>query len=179
MRQIWLIFLRSFVFPVFLLVIQGCARTPVNNHYANSASDVFLSPQPHFQSYRLRFPAPTFTTEQYKIRYLLDRIRDSDNSFLRNGDAHNGKDASRWLGYKMVRWVESVHTAEDFVNRVAAFSQKTGRPYLVRCSDGQVYPLKNILRTELRALENHARDNSQFPDYFDIHRISDRSAVNH
>lgn len=179
MRRTGLIFLRFFAFAAFLWITQGCARTPVKDTGSNFTADVFLTPQPDFQSYRLRLPADIVPTERYKIRYLLDRIRDSDNSFVRNGEAHNGKDASRWLGYKMVHWVEGVQTAEDFVNRVAAFSQKTGQPYLVRCSDGNMYPLKNILRCELEALEKQVRGNPNVPDYLDIRRISDGAAVNH
>ncbi|MBI4550278.1 MAG: DUF5329 family protein [Candidatus Omnitrophica bacterium] len=153
--------------------MNGCARASVKDPYSAAPADVLLSPQPDFQVYRLRLPAEAVPSEGLKIRYLLDRIRDSKNSFMRNGESHNGRDASRWLGYKMVHWVQGVETAEDFVNRVASFSQKTGQPYLVRCADGKTYLLKNILRCELQTFEQHVRGNGTLENYLDVRRIQD------
>lgn len=95
-------------------------------------------------------------TEREKIRYLLDRVGRASNAFIRNGDSYDGKMARKWLLYKMIHWVSGVNTAEDFVNRAASHSIKTGKPYLVECSNGKIYTLKSVLRNELFAFENHS-----------------------
>ncbi|GEM_PF-7030952 len=95
-------------------------------------------------------------SEHEKIRYLLDRVSQSNDRFIRNGLDHDGKKARAWLLYKMHHWVSGeVKTPDAFIERVAAFSQKTKKPYFVQLSDGKIYPLKSILRNELSAFRDY------------------------
>lgn len=140
--------------PVVLItaLTAGCAtRCP----YSEAPSGkVFLSPNPNFEE--TSFSKWIGHGEQNdRIRYLLERLGDSNDRFIRNGRAHNGKKARIWLLYKMGHWVEDVSTAEDFVSRVATYSQKTGKPYLVEDLNGQVYSLGSVLKNELTAFDNH------------------------
>jgi hypothetical protein len=45
-----------------------------------------------------------------------------------------------------------VRSADDFIEQVASSSTTTGRPYLVRFSDGREIPCSVFLRTELSRL---------------------------
>jgi hypothetical protein len=97
-------------------------------------------------------------SENDKIRFLLDRIADSEYRFIRNGEVHDGKVARRWLLYKMTHWISNVNSAADFVAHVADRSQRTGTPYLVEFPDGQVYSLKSILSNELSSFESDLQE---------------------
>ena len=147
-------------FPiVFLTILSGCASLPhsKSSGYADAPStEMFLSPAPNFNSEKFLSRWSRELTEHDKIRYLLERVSSSTNRFIRNGEFHNGKIARQWLLYKMGHWVRGVETADDFVRRVASYSQKTGQPYLVELSeDHNLYSLRSILHNELAAFEEH------------------------
>ncbi len=136
----------------------GCSSLPKSSGLQNTdapAGQLFLAPAPNFESSEFSKRWGGDITEQDKIRYLLERIESSGNQFFRNGEVHSGAHAKQWLLYKLGHWVSGVETAEDFVNRVAGFSQKTGRPYLVQFPEGKTYSLKSILKNELSAFEKY------------------------
>ena len=142
--------------PILLIstFATACNHTRSCQHSDAPAGQIFLSPNPNFES-------STFakwngqSSEKARIRYLLERMAASDEHFVRNGETHDGKQARIWLLYKMGHWVNGVDTAEDFVSRVATFSQKTGNLYLVQQADGQIYSLQSLLRNELSAFDDH------------------------
>ena len=135
-----------------ITLLAGCVTTR-SCQYTEAPSGQILSPNPNFQDSSKWAGS---TDEMGRIRYLLERVASSDNHFIRNGETFDGKVARQWLLYKMGHWVNGgLKTADDFVTRVATFSQRTGQPYLVQFSDGQVYSLSSVLRNELFLFNNH------------------------
>jgi len=143
-------------FPVLLIgtLASACNHTNSSRYSDAPAGQVFLNPNPNFE-------ASTFTkwngqsSENNRIKYLLERMAASEESFIRNGETHDGKQARMWFLYKMGHWVSGVNTAEEFVSRVAGYSQKTGDPYLVKQADGKIYSLQSLLKNELLAFDAH------------------------
>ena len=150
-------FLLSFP-AVFLMVTAGCASLPRprSPQYSEAPpGSFFLTPFPDFNSAEFSEKWSGAVSERDKIRYLLDRVATSKERFLRNGEAYEGPKARQWLLFKLTHWARKVETAEDFVTRVASFSQKTGEPYGVEFPEGKVYSLKSILNNELSAFEKN------------------------
>ncbi len=144
---------------VFASFTSGCAfHRPSQSSLEAPEGKIFLSAAPNFE-------APAFFTkwgrplgenaEQVKIRYLLERMKESEYRFIRNGRSYDGRKARTWCLYKFLHWATGVRTAKDFIERVATYSQKTGRPYLVGTPDGKTYSLRSILRNELSAFETY------------------------
>ena len=140
-------------------LLAGCA-TSGSYRFSNSQDapegQIFFSPAPNFQSPAFLSRWSDLPGERDKIRYLLDRVGRARNQFVRNGGAHDGKMARNWLLFKSRHWVTGVSTVSDFINRVASFSMKTGKPYLVEVSDSRLYTLRSVLRNELQAFERYA-----------------------
>ena len=144
---------------LFLTLCPGCTsaygRSSLQTGSQVSAS-TFLSPAPDLES--PAFHREGVPTEQDKIRYLLERIASSKNRFVRNDETRDGRAARQWLLYKMADWVKGVKTAREFIDRVATYSLKTGKPYLVITPEGKTYPLRNILQNELNTFEARFRE---------------------
>lgn len=132
----------------------SCVHGSKRQYSEAPSGQAFLSPSPDFQSLASLSKWSEPLNEQDKIGYLLERMAHSDDRFIRNGEIYDGKKARQWLLYKMFHWTQGVETADDFVNLVATYSQKTGSPYLVEFQDGKIYTLKSLLRNELTAFES-------------------------
>lgn len=146
-------FFLGFLPVLFMTALaSGCVHTRSARYSEALAGEVFLSPPPHFETGSVS-PTTGLIRQDERIRYLLERVAGSDERFIRNGKVHNGKQARQWLLYKKGHWVNGVGTAEDFITRVASFSQKTGEPYLVKYSDGRTYSLASVLKNELSAFD--------------------------
>lgn len=142
--------------PVVLIASLATGCSTRCRYYDAPAGQIFLSPHPDFEE--TSFAKWVGQSDQDdRIRYLLERLANSNGRFIRNGRAHDGKKARLWLLYKMGHWVDHVSTAEDFVSRVASFSQKTGQPYLMESSDGQIYSLGSVLKNELTAFDDYQK----------------------
>jgi hypothetical protein len=76
----------------------------------------------------------------------------TDAAFLRNGTAFDAAVAAEFLRRKWQAQAARVGSAEDFIAVVASFSATTGRPYLIRFSDGGELPCSVFLRDELAKL---------------------------
>lgn len=120
------------------------------------SSQTFLDPLPNFKDSKFlsRWKNLTGLSEYDKIRYLLERVGQSNNRFIRNGVSYDGKKARSWLLYKWGRWKEDANTAESFIEKIT-FSRESGKPYLVQLATGEVCALKLILRNELSAFETY------------------------
>ena len=136
----------------------GCALTPrsrISRPSFNEGDLCFLTPAPDFSSPEFHSKWSGSLSEQDKIRYLLERVAGSKETFVRNGEVYDGPQARLWLLYKLGHWVNGVKTADDFIARVASYSQKTGEPYVVEFSDGKNYSLKTVLSYELSAFKKN------------------------
>lgn len=93
-------------------------------------------------------PSPTSRTE---ILYLLSFVERSGCQFYRNGSWYDSKTAQAHLRdkYSILAARNQVNAAEDFIEKVATTSSLTGRPYLVRCTDGKVANTNQWLGAEL------------------------------
>jgi len=94
---------------------------------------------------------PHVETAQVEINYLLEPVGQSDCEFNRNGTWYGSKRAQEHLRYKydwLVRH-DRISTTEDFIDLAATKSSITGRPYQIRCKDGQVVTSDQWLRDAL------------------------------
>lgn len=138
----------------FLIPQLGCASQRHSFYLEAPQGQAYFNPSPNLEDPTLLSKWLGPVSERDKIDYLLGRVAASNNRFIRNGDIHDGKQARLWLLYKMSHWVEGVKTADDFVTRVASYSQKTGDLYLVKFPDGKIYSLRSVLRNELSLFED-------------------------
>jgi hypothetical protein len=72
---------------------------------------------------------------QHEIDHLLDFVATSKCTFVRNGEAHPGKDARDHLEmkYNFVKW--RLSTADEFVKYLATESSTSHEPYTVICNN--------------------------------------------
>jgi hypothetical protein len=76
-------------------------------------------------------------TEQQKIDALLGAFDTPGITFIRNGEEHDGAWAKQHLTDKLKAAKPEVTTADDFITTIATTSSKTGKPYLIKTSDGK------------------------------------------
>ncbi len=84
---------------------------------------------------------------QAEINYLLSTVAASDCEFFRNGSWYPAKAAAAHLSSKF-QYLEArdlVHSAEDFIEKAAARSSASGRPYAIRCKGSNEVPSREWL----------------------------------
>jgi hypothetical protein len=88
-----------------------------------------------------------------EIGALLNFVEHSDCHFIRNGSEYSPADARAHLQQKLdyLEGRDLVNSAEDFIERAASKSSMSGKPYQVRCADGQ-HDAGACLTTELKRL---------------------------
>ena len=91
--------------------------------------------------------------ERIKIRYLIEAVQKSSLIFIRNGKTYRGTEAAAHLSWKYSFAGKRVENVHDFIEKIASQSIQTGSSYLVRTSDGETYPLRDVLYNELERLE--------------------------
>ena len=94
-----------------------------------------------------------------EIEDLLSRLGTSDCKFKRNGSWHTSEKAQAHLHRKLDYLVDrdAVASAEQFIERAASKSSKSGKPYQVQCSNQAPVSSSQWLHTELNALRAEAR----------------------
>jgi len=93
--------------------------------------------------------------EQQKIEALIKHVGDlKDAKFVRNGSTYEPATAVRFLRGKWDANKTGVKTARDFIDKVATKSESSGKPYLLRFSDGKEIHSREFLLTELEKIEN-------------------------
>ena len=96
---------------------------------------------------------------QEEIDHLLAFVEKSDARFIRNVSEHSAKESADHLRDKLSTAGERVKTADDFIVGIASKSYLSGKPYLVKTSDGKLGPTGLWLSEELtryRAGKAHA-----------------------
>lgn len=102
------------------------------------------------------FNTRDLTTEEGKIDYLIDRIRNSHLRFIRNRIEYDSDSAGKFIRWKLDRLRSKgskIETAQDFVSVVTSGSRMSGQPYTIILQGGNRYHLQLILQNELDALE--------------------------
>jgi hypothetical protein len=88
------------------------------------------------------------------ISYLLDYTDNSKATFVRNGTSHSPAEAVNHIKAKYEHFKDQIKTPEDFIRLCASKSLLSGKPYLVRLSDGTEIRLDAWLT---KALEAHRK----------------------
>ena len=93
--------------------------------------------------------------EKQKIEALIKSVADAKElQFVRNGKAYDATTAAKFLRGKLAANAAEVKTAHGFIDKVASFSGTSGKPYLIRRSDGSEIKSKDYLLATLRKIEN-------------------------
>ena len=113
-----------------------------------------------FAIFALLFAFPAVAGEQQKIAALLEVIKASDVTFIRNGSEYTGAEAYDHLKGKMKSAQNSgmapqqeEWTAEFFIENIASRSYISKKPYLVRLKNGEVMETGTWLRDKLKGIE--------------------------
>ncbi len=100
---------------------------------------------------------PTPAPVRAEIDALLGRISASNCQFERNRSWHNAADARTHLLRKLAyieKRSETITRTEQFIEYAASKSSFTGRPYRVRCDNGEPVDSRAWLTRELQALRS-------------------------
>ena len=91
------------------------------------------------------------TIEKKKIEFLMSAVENLNGAkFIRNGTEHNGKEAAEHLRMKLQKAGDRVRTADDFIRLCASKSLLSGRPYMIRSSDGKTIKSEDFFREKLK-----------------------------
>ena len=95
--------------------------------------------------------AQTDPRARQEIAHLLDFVAQSGCQFYRNGSWHDSKAARDHLQdkYDYLQRRDLVPDAKAFIERAASQSSLSGKPYQVRCGNGQPVTSAQWLNAEL------------------------------
>lgn len=80
--------------------------------------------------------ATTFAdTKNDEISYLINSVGKNGCVFIRNGERFSGKEAREHLRSKRKRNAHLIHSAEDFIKKIASRSSTSGESYMIGCRD--------------------------------------------
>ena len=137
-----------------LVALTGCFKSTKGNLTETDYSQAFLVKSAIQDTYAFQLYKDSPKGETAKIRYIINLVRYSDWTFYRNRETFSGSVGARWLEYKLNRYAEDSKTVDDFINKTASFSRKSGKDYLVISPKGKRYPAKYVYLNELRRLRN-------------------------
>jgi Family of unknown function (DUF5329) len=97
---------------------------------------------------------PLPSSEKQKIELLIKRVAGlKDVKFVRNGSTYNPDTAATFLRSKWQANESHVKTARDFIEKVASFSETSGKDYLIRFKDGSEVKSRDYLLGDLQRIE--------------------------
>ena len=97
------------------------------------------------------------SAEKKKIETLISAVEQmTDAVFIRNGKDYSASLAAEFLRRKWKSRRSEIHSAADFIDKVASFSSTTGKPYSIRWSDGKERSSAEFFRAQLSLLETRA-----------------------
>ena len=89
--------------------------------------------------------------EKKKIEFLISSIENLKGAkFIRNGSEYDGKQAVDHLRMKLQNAGGYVQTADDFIRLCASRSSITGKPYMIRLSNGKTIKSEEYFREKLK-----------------------------
>ena len=90
--------------------------------------------------------------EKKKIEFLLSSVENLKGAkFIRNGSEYDdGKAAADHLRMKLKTAGSRVKTADDFIRLCASQSYITGKPYMIRLSNGKTIKSEEYFREKLK-----------------------------
>lgn len=149
---------------VAVLVLAGCLYAekfkPIQNPSRSLLLDevALISGDPYFEQVLAVQRTNPEKAERAKIEYLIERIRRSHLSFIRNGEAYTGRVAAQLVGWKYNHRREEIKSAEEFIQKLATRSSTSGKPYVIQFPDGTTCFACDVLHNELYFLENRLRN---------------------
>lgn len=99
------------------------------------------------------YPFSSIADMDSEINYLLATIEESDCTYIRNGKAHDSREAGTHIRRKYSHIKSRVKTTEDFIKYAATRSSMSGQPYQVIC-DGKKMDTAEWLIQELGRYRN-------------------------
>jgi hypothetical protein len=92
--------------------------------------------------------------ETARIDRLIEYVASqSQVKFIRNGREYSSKEAAMFLRAKFDKMGEHVSTARQFIEQIATGSSTSGKPYLIRFSDGRTVTAAQFLGAELERMD--------------------------
>ena len=92
-------------------------------------------------------------TEVGKIRALIAAVRESDATFVQNGEDRSADEAATDLERRMARQQQGITTARQFIDRVATGALRSKTPDLVKLEDGSTVAASDWFEARLAELE--------------------------
>jgi len=76
-----------------------------------------------------------FADTASEIAHLMDYVKKTECTYIRNGSEHNGVDAAAHIKKKYDYYNDKgkIHSAEDFIRLSASRSTMSGRKYMISC----------------------------------------------
>jgi hypothetical protein len=94
-------------------------------------------------------------SESQKIEALIKHVGElKAAAFVRNGKPHTPAEAARHMRDKWQWRKDQINTTIEFIEIAATKSSVSGKPYLIRFSDGKEVSSADYLREQLRKLEH-------------------------
>jgi hypothetical protein len=95
--------------------------------------------------------------EKKKIDFLISSVENLKGAkFIRNGTEHNGKEAAEHLRMKLQNALV-IKTADDFIRLCASKSSISGKPYMIRLTDGKTIKSEEYFREKLKEYNSTAK----------------------
>lgn len=90
-------------------------------------------------------------SEQTKaeIEHLLDYVKNSKITFIRNSSSYSPADAVKHMNRKFEHFKKEINTAEQFIEKCATKSLLSGKPYQVKLEDQTVMEAADWFLKEL------------------------------
>ena len=89
--------------------------------------------------------------EKKKIGFLISSVENLEGAtFMRNGSEHTGKEAAEHLRMKLKSAGGRVKTADDFIRLCASKSFLSGKPYMIKSSDGKTITAEDYFREKVQ-----------------------------
>ena len=90
------------------------------------------------------------------VDYLIAQVEKSDCKFIRNGDEHTSKEAAQHMRRKYDHFKKEIKTPEDFIEKCAAKSEVSGKPYTVKKPDGSTIKCEDWMKSLLAERQKSA-----------------------
>lgn len=98
------------------------------------------------------------------VDYLIAQVeKSSEVKFIRNGDEHNAKDAAKHMRRKYDHFKKEIKTPEDFIEKCAAKSELSGKPYMIKKADGSTMKCEDWMKALLDERRKSAASPSPNP----------------
>ena len=92
-------------------------------------------------------------SEPTKIRALIAAVRESDATFVQDGEDRSGAEAADDLEHRMARQQQGITTARQFIDRVATGAMLSKNPDQVKLADGTVLAATDWFEARLADIE--------------------------